>query len=148
MDDDKGETMVPIEQLERALQMTGHSYRLAKDAEAQALQAWIEEGFPVASWGRIAWEQVPQAVVRRWQSAADVAECLEEAAEGHWPSASEVAVVWTDASKPILISSLSGVVRHIERVLDVDWDVWVFAPEGTLLLEVYHEGEVAYGVRP
>jgi hypothetical protein len=126
------------------------SYRLLPPdaAEHQQSVAWLERAFPIASWGRIDWERVPEHRQLVWHEEGELVRALSKLIRGAAHESTEVLVLWTDASKPLLALAAREVLRHAADLLDVDWDAWILCPAENWCIEVYHEGEICFGAPP
>lgn len=138
-----------LQRLVTSLKLTGENYRLINrsDVEYEAVASWLETTFPISSWGRIDWGRVPDARCSSWSSTADLVYQLQQLAD--FPKVQhEVAVMWTDDEKPLIMLPFRAVLRHAARVVEVDWDCWIFDPNDAWCIEVYHEEELCYGIAP
>jgi hypothetical protein len=139
----------PLPLLCTALTMTGDRFVLVEpgDQAHSAHEQWLQRAFPIASWGRIDWKRVPDRECYRWSDRSEASGLFTRVTR-NLNRDSNVSVMWTDAMKPVLLLELATVARHLMRILDVDWDCWIFDREEGWCIESYHEGELCVGRSP
>lgn len=97
----------------------------------------------------IDWCLVPDSVTQYGGVESCLKELLHEAIEalGIAPER-RVHVDWSSGSMPRLVLAAADLSRHAETLMRWDWDMWVFDPGGTWVIEIYHEGTLSYAARP
>jgi hypothetical protein len=128
-----------------ALDARGEQYRVLYGSESEDAVSWLEQAFPVATWGRILWDKVPSSRCTRWATLSDLEHRLRECCERESLDDLVVVVVWSNALRPGLELSLSSAVRHATPIFEADWDTWVLCRVEGWCLEVYHEREICFG---
>ncbi len=109
------------------------------------VMCWLEESFPIASWGRIIWEKVPGSTCLEWMEVGDIVEpikslCLKEGLHD-----SSVMVIWTNELRPALKLSLNAVLSNAAPIFEADFDTWIISRENGWCMECFHEGEICFG---
>ena len=54
-------------------------------------------------------------------------------------------ILWDRQELPCLLSDLSSILKHIDDVLAVSFDTWIFSLDEKEVIEFYHEGDIIYG---
>jgi hypothetical protein len=118
-----------------ALEGAGVSYSLAED---KTLVEWITGRFDVDRWSSIDWRGVKQ-----WRCiASDVSaspELLLRLAADERLGDPEIAVVYADSAFPSLKVQYSELAKHVDSILDVNWQTWVFDPASDWIIEFHHD---------
>ena len=118
-----------------ALDGLGVRYSLADD---KPLVEWITSRFDVDRWSSIDWRRVKQ-----WRCiASDVCvspELLMRLAADERLGDPEVAVVYADSAFPSLKARYSELATHVDSILDVNWQTWVFDPADEWIIEFHHD---------
>ncbi len=112
--------------------------------EMRNLSAWLKHVFPIASWGRVDWNRVPNNICRKAESTQQQEECVIEICRSH-QLRGEVVVLWTNELKPGLRMSLETFLRNVAPLAEEDWDTWIMSEADGWCIEIYHEGEVCFG---
>lgn len=128
------------------LRQAGEAFKLLKLDSQEAITAseWLENNFPIASWGRIAWNEVPKSSCLTWTNASELLSAfkrivVENKLEG------SVIVLWTNALKPPLKANLDILLKYAKAIFEEDWDTWVYSEEDKWCIEVFHDGEIFFG---
>lgn len=97
----------------------------------------------------IDWRHVPEGVTEAGAYPPFVQALFDDAfaALGVAP-ARRVHVDWSSGSMPRLVLQAGDLVRHAAELVGWGWDLWVFDPDATWIVEVYHEGTLSYAPRP
>lgn len=129
------------------LNVTGAEYHLLSVSEREnTVYHWWQRNFPLASWGRVLWSDVPGSVclswTDKWKDLVDKFHDLSEKERlGHPP----VVIIWSNALKPALVCSLDVIRDHAATIFEADFDTWVLCQAEEWCIEVYHEGEICFG---
>jgi hypothetical protein len=122
------------------------SFELLKLDNQEAIKAseWLENNFPIASWGRIAWDKVPKSSCITWTDFSELLSAFQKLVTENKLEGS-VIVLWTNASTLPLKINMDVLVKYAEPIFEEDWDTWVCSEENKWCIEVYHEGEICFG---
>lgn len=55
---------------------------------------------------------------------------------------------WDSSSMPRLVLSAGNLMQHAETLMRWSSDLWVFDPDDTWIVEIYHEGTLSYARAP
>ncbi|NER38835.1 MAG: hypothetical protein F6J93_33585 [Oscillatoria sp. SIO1A7] len=113
-------------------------------AEAFYTSEWIQEHFPIASWGRIDWDKVPNCLCKSWQEDDDLLIHFQDIVKVK-KIKGYVTVTWFDASKMSIYLDIKVIFNYAEIIFQECWDTWIFSDRENWCLEVYHEGEICFG---
>lgn len=124
-------------------------YHLQWDEDADIIpNTWIEQLFPIASYGRIDWSKVPTSKCQRWETEQERNTLVSQAlAISASDPESYITVIWL-ANKPAICMQVVDAQACLAEILDADWDTWIYSPTDFWLIENYHEGEVCVGHSP
>lgn len=125
----------------------GATYELIWPEEAEkCVLPWIEKRFPIR-WGRVDWSDLHDVKCARWSAYEERDPVFRRTL---WERGNRdddsVVVVWGNGGKPCIHTNLAIVSEHCRVLLDADFEIWVFAPDGNWLIEYYYEGELWSGV--
>jgi hypothetical protein len=135
-----------IKEIIQTLDKAQEQYVVLSSEETDNTTAWLEQAFPIATWGQILWPQVTQKSCHTWQNKwQDLPQILTKICDTHDLHNPEVIIVWTNALKPALRMSLDAVRRHTRSIVEMDFDTWMICPREGWCIEVYHEGEICFG---
>ncbi len=112
--------------------------------EAIVASEWLENNFPIASWGRIAWNEVTQSYCATWNSNSDLITTFEKIILENQLKG-DVTVLWTNALKSPLKIKIDVLLKYLQVVLEEDWDTWIYSKEDNWCVEVFHDGEICFG---
>jgi hypothetical protein len=102
----------------------------------------LERIVPFTSWSQIDWSKVEYKgswQFDTWHKQSNcVTNCLAQL-----PNSGRVIVVWSNANKPLLSIEIEVFKRNAMPIFDECMDTWVFDPNGTFVLECYHEGTIS-----
>lgn len=119
---------------------------LNTDAEARNTTDWIEKHFPIASWGRINWEQVPNCIRKYWHHQDDFLPLYFREIVDNEHLKGNVTISWTNALRMPIYLDIEIALKYAQTIFEEDWDTWIFSVESNWCLEVYHdEGEICFG---
>lgn len=113
--------------------------------EAFAASEWLEKNFPIASWGRIAWNEVIQSSCATWTDTSELLSAFEKIVVENKLEGS-VIVLWTNALKLPMRIKLSVLLNYSQAIFEEDWDTWVYSEKDKWCIEVFHDGEICFGV--
>lgn len=111
----------------------------AVDLESKLLSL----GMPIASHGRIDWQDVGGCVVQTFDNDQEAAEIIadtvsEQALRG------PAMVIWSDAGIKPLIVDVDFISSCSKAICEEDWDCWIISEARDWIIEKYHEGEVCF----
>ncbi len=109
---------------------------------------WLEKNFLIASWGRIAWNEVRGSSCKNWDDFSELLSAFEKLVSENIPEnklSGTVIIFWGNASTPGLRIKLSVFLKYLEAMLEEYSDAWVCSEEDKWCIEVYHEGEICFG---
>lgn len=114
--------------------------------EQVRVSRWLEQAFPIAPWGRIDWEKVDGARRSCWAQVSDASRTINATLRAGFAKPDGIVyVLWTDATKPLLVLPTTALLSDVTPLLEIDWDTWFLDPAGGWCIEVYHEGELCFG---
>ena len=79
--------------------------------EAIVASEWLENNFPIASWGRIAWNEVTESYCATWNNNSDLITTFEKIILENQLKG-DVTVLWTNALKLIKLFISGNIRRH------------------------------------
>jgi hypothetical protein len=105
---------------------------------------WLENNFPIASWGRINWNQVPNSFCEIWDTNSDLSLkfnnlLLKKNLKG------SVVVSWGNAIKLPIEIDVNTVLKYAISFFEEDFDIWLCSETNGWCIEIYHEGEICFG---
>lgn len=116
----------------------------ADSQEALAASEWLEQNFPIDSWGRIAWNVVPGSFCVALTDFSELSLAFEKLiAENKLKG--RVTVLWTNVLKSPLEIDLEVVLRYSNLFFKEDWDTWINSSKDGWCIEVFHDGEICFG---
>lgn len=59
-----------------------------------------------------------------------------------------VYVLWNDASIPVIQSNIAAIITHIEDVIAVGFETWLYNPFDKYIVEFYYLGDITIGLLP
>lgn len=105
---------------------------------------WIENKFPVFSWGRINWSNVPNSICISYSDDSETTNLFESITHDHKLSG-KVIVSWSNALRlPIEIDILL-VLKYAKQFFEEDWDTWIYSEQYNWCIEAHHSGEICFG---
>lgn len=135
-----------IQEVLDELSSANEIYRVLSPDESDAALAWLANHFPIASWGRILWSDVPASVCVPWAEKGEELEYAFRAmCQTQYLADPAVIVAWSNALAPAVQTSLAAVCRHAQVIFDADFDTWIMCETHGWCIEVYHEGEHCFG---
>jgi hypothetical protein len=136
-----------IQEVLEALNTAHEEYTLLSANEyAAVVDNWWQQSFPFASWGRVLWEEVPNSVCIAWSEKwNDLVHSFQTLCSEQKLLNPTVVIVWSNALKPALSTSLDAVRRHAAVIFEADFDTWIICQTDRWCIEVYHEGELCFG---
>lgn len=106
---------------------------------------WIEKNFPITSWGRINWEEVPNCTCRLWENDySKIVSYFQEIVKTNCLDG-YVQIEWDNLLLRPLYLKIDVVQRHIEYITEQSFDTWIYSPYFKWCVEIYHEGEICFG---
>lgn len=111
--------------------------------EMKNINTWLEQMFPIASWGRIDWRRVPSSVCDKAEGTQQQEKIVTEICNSN-QLGGDVTVVWTNQIKPGLRISLETLLRNLPPIIEEDWDTWIANEADGWCIEIYHDGEVCF----
>ena len=129
------------------LQNAGEDFVLLTIRDTTANTEWLKNNFPIASAGRVNWEEVPDSVCIQY---FDDYELLLPAfekivAQQQLEDKLNLIVSWGNAlSLPILID-MEVLRKYAESIFQEDWETWICNEQDGWLIENYHDGEMCFG---
>lgn len=54
-------------------------------------------------------------------------------------------IIWDNVELPCVSCKLQSIKEHLDDVLAVSFDTWLFSEEKDEIIEFYHEGKITYG---
>lgn len=86
--------------------------------------------FPISHWGKINWKQVAKKItIDSYQDISKQILNLVKTKE------QLVFVLWNNQSLPSIKTNLELVISHLDDILAVDFDTWVFSPDLCFVIE-------------
>jgi hypothetical protein len=105
---------------------------------------WLEEKFPICSWGRIDWEAVPNSLCISFSNDLEVKHLFDGLINDRKLSG-KVNVSWTNALTLPIEIDISLVSEYADKIFEEDWDTWIYSEQDNWCIEVYHSGEICFG---
>lgn len=139
-----------ISEVLAVLKANGEPFQLLDSSGESELRYsnWMESSFPIASWGRIAWDNVPNSRCWDWEDFDQLLNAFNEMCNSVGEKNPVVAVFWSNQLKPTLKLSFTTVKRYAEQIFEADWDTWIVCLDENWCIENYHEGELCFGYVP
>jgi len=136
VDKQQREFLAPLDQ-------AGVAYTLAEDPP---LISWITDRFTIdrstaIDWARVAERHCADADAEAQDPAAWLRRLAEEKNLGE----PVVAVVFADAAMPCLTMRYDEFARHVEKIVDVNWQTWVFDLASSWIIEFHHHQGWCWG---
>ncbi len=117
-----------------------------KDDLAEATTNWLEEHFPITMWGRIDWKKVKDKKVVYCANDEDIAQVIKELLKA--VNEDELIVCWDNASINPIQAKRDIISEHALDIIVESFDTWIMPVNATCkwCIEIYHEGEVVFGI--
>lgn len=122
--------------LEECLGLLGKKIEVLSKEETDTIFESMLKIFPTTPWGRIDWNEVNH---KRLSSISEIKKYISEK--------KEVYILWDEASLPSIKTSISNLLSHIDNILAVSFDTWLYFPDDKCVIEFYHEGEITFGCK-
>jgi hypothetical protein len=105
---------------------------------------WLEKNYPIASWGRIAWDKVENSTCYYWDSTQDIVTAFQNIVVTN-NLKGRVIIVWGNGLKLGIEINLDVLIRNSPVIFEEDSDIWICCHQYSWCIEVYHEGEICFG---
>lgn len=90
------------------------------DSEENTLASeWLEDNFPIASWGRISWKEVINSSCINWSNSSELSSTFEKIVIEN-KLKGNVTILWTNALKIPLQINLNVALKHSEAIFRED----------------------------
>lgn len=127
-----------------------------REAGIDAALAWPWEDPPAGPLGDypfavsgIRWSAVPGATDRPCHDASEAGPALAAAfAALGIPATQPVHLRWDGGAMPQLVLPAAQAVRHLGEFGSWSSDLWVFDPDASWIVELYHEGRLSFAAAP
>ncbi|MER5875397.1 hypothetical protein ABT119_05645 [Streptomyces sp. NPDC001910] len=96
--------------------------------------------FPQTSWGSLVWDDADVIRQRSASDQLDASSLLKEWVAELTSPESEVIIFWGNLVVPSVAMSSRMLAEHVEEVIGISSDLWVYADRERLIIERYHEG--------
>ncbi|GAA4553867.1 hypothetical protein [Amycolatopsis samaneae] len=118
--------------------------------EDDALAAVSRRRFPVdrATTGAVDWSGAVVLEQSLEEDYEDAARVLGEVVLRHSPAASEVVVFWGNLVIPTVRLPARLAAANAGELIDTGDDVWIYLPDGNVLVEYWHSGRITAGIIP
>jgi hypothetical protein len=125
----------------------GEGTIILSESKSEEVMHRMVSDFPVVEWGRLDWSRIPK---RKWVSG--IGEIIDFLSHHVDVEEQEVYVLWgygrePFSDPPFLRTTLMNALKHYEELRDYGSDAWLYAPDGTFVVEFYHEGDIVVGMR-
>ena len=139
----KPQTPSIVEELRRA----GEDFVLSSIKDAAANTEWIENNFPIVSWGRVNWEKVPNSMCIKYYDDYDLLLSAFEkiVAQQQLEDNQNLIVSWTNAVRLPILIDMEVLRKYAESIFAEDWETWICNERDGWLIENYHDGEICFG---
>ncbi len=116
----------------------------ANNQEAVSASEWLENNFPIAPWGRVAWDKVPDSSCTALTDSSELPLAFEKIVLENELNG-DVTVLWTNALKSPLELDLTVVLKYSNLFFEEDWDTWIYSNKDEWCIEVFHDGDMCFG---
>jgi len=125
---------------EECFEVLGPQASIIQDIQEQEkLISKLVELFPLTSWGRIDWNNVEKK--QTINSIEELIPILKKRKKAF----DCVYIIWDDGGIPTVQSNLQPIVEHLEDVIAVALDTWIYCPSEGWVVEFHHDGEITLG---
>lgn len=126
------------------LQESGEIFKLLSSQELILNTNWLENNFPIASWGRIVWSKVPESFCTGYIRDPELVTAFNKIVENKQLGGTLV-VSWGNGLKLPIAMSMEMLRKYAEDILFEDSDIWICNEQDRWCIEYYHEGEICFG---
>lgn len=129
-----------VEELRRA----GEDFELLSSQDTTANTEWLENNFPIVSWGRIDWSKVPGSLCINYLGDSELLSAMrkivaQKQLEGN------LLVSWSNGLTLAIRINMEVLNKYAEEIFQEDFDTWICNEQDEWLIENYHEGEICFG---
>lgn len=122
----------------------GEKYKLLDIQAGIANTEWLENNFPITSWGRINWKEMPKSVCKSWANDSELLLnfneiLLKNNLQGN------VIVSWGNAIKLPIKIEINTILKYAVSFFEEDFDIWFCSETNRWCIEIYHAGEICFG---
>lgn len=135
-----------IPNLARFLEKSREDFQLLPPEKIEycPITEWLESNFPIAYWGRIEWNNLPDCCCLTWETYTELFSLFqkivnEQNLEG------KVVIMWGNALRIPVQLDLNVLVKYREIAFDEDFDLWIINRKLGWCIEIYHSGEICFG---
>lgn len=113
----------------------------ADSQEALIASEWLEKNFPIASWGNMVWNEVPDSFCLAFTDFSELTPAFEKLASKN-ELKGEVTILWTNAFRSPMEVDLEVVLKYSSLFFEEDWDTWIYSSKNRWCIEIFHDGEI------
>ena len=133
-----------IAEIVNDFQASGEVFELLNTQENIESTQWLENNFPIASWGRIDWSKMPESLCIRYGDDSKLVIAFEKIVEEKQLKGSLV-IFWTNARTLPIKISMEVLRKYAEDIFYEEPDTWICNEQDGWCIEHYHDGEICFG---
>ena len=127
------------------LQASGEVFEILNSKENMESTEWLENNFPIASWGRIDWSKTPESFCTRYGGEhQELVTAFEKIVEEKQLKGNLV-IFWTNARTLPIRISMEVLKKYAEDIFYEEPDTWICNEQDEWCIEHYHDGEICFG---
>ena len=135
-----------IPSIAKKLRSEGEDFELLTIIDTTANTEWLENNFPIASAGRIKWQEVPESLCIKYSDYSQLLSAFEKiVAQQQLENNLNLIVSWTNALKLPIQIDMKVLKKYAEEIFAEDWETWICNEQNGWLIENYHDGEICFG---
>ena len=127
------------------LRESGETFELLTAQDSNLNTEWIENNFPIASWGRIDWSKMPESFCTRYGGEHQELVTTFEKIVAERELEGTLVVSWSNALKLSLGISMEVLRKYAEDIFYEGPDTWICNEQDGWCIEHYHDGEICFG---
>ena len=126
------------------LRESGETFKLLSSQDSILNTEWIENNFPIASWGRIDWSKTSESFCTRYREDSELVTALEKIVEER-KLGGILIISWSNAlTLPIKIS-MEVLRKNAANIFYEEPDTWICNEQDQWCIEHYHDNEICFG---
>ena len=135
-----------IPSIVKKLRSAGEDIELLTIQDNTANTEWLKNNFPIASAGRIEWQEVPESVCIKYSDYSELLSAFEKiVAQQQLEDNLNLTVSWTNALKLPIQTDMGVLRKYAEEIFAEDWETWICNEQDEWLIENYHDDEICFG---
>ena len=140
----KYESQIPS--IVEKLRSAGEDFELLTIRDTTANTEWLENNFPIASAGRVKWQEVLGSVCIKYSDYSELLSAFDKiVAQQQLEDNLNLIVSWTNALKLPIQLDMKVLRKYAESIFAEDWETWICSEQNEWLIENYHDDEICFG---